>query len=52
MTSEAKSARREYHRKWREKNRDKVNEYHRKWSRENPEKVKAAQFRYWDKQSK
>jgi len=47
----AKAARREYHKKWTEKNRAKVNAYHRKWSKQNPDKVKAIQARYWMKQA-
>lgn len=32
---------REYCKRWRERNREKVREYQRRWRRENPDKVKA-----------
>lgn len=51
MSEQAKVASREYWRKYREANKDKINAYQRKWRRENPEKVKAAQGRYWEKKA-
>ena len=52
MDEEAKKARREYYREYREKNRERINENYRKWTRENPEKTKAIQARYWQKKAK
>lgn len=51
MDEKAKAAKREYFRKYREANREKVNEYQRKWKKQNPEKAKAAQERYWTKKA-
>lgn len=51
MTEQAKAASREYWRKYREANREKMREYQRAWRRANPEKVKAAQERYWEKKA-
>lgn len=45
----AKQARREYQRKYREKNKTRLKEYHRKWRGENKEKIIAIQERYWTK---
>jgi hypothetical protein len=52
ISEEAKKARRDYMRKWREKNKDRVREYHRQWRKENPDKIAAAQERYWIKKYK
>ena len=51
MNEQAKAASREYWRKYRESNKEKVNAYQRKWRRANPDKVKAAQKRYWEKKA-
>lgn len=49
LSDEAKEARKQYRREWREKNKDKVNEYLRQWKKANPDKAEAAQARYWEK---
>ena len=36
----------EYHRKWKAENPEKVNEYQRKWYAENPEKVKKTDIKF------
>ena len=51
MNEQAKAASREYWRKYREANKEKVNAYQRKWRKANPDKVKAAQKRYWEKKA-
>lgn len=51
MNEQAKAAKREYWRKYREQNRDKVNAYQRSWRKNNPDKVKAATERYWSKKA-
>jgi hypothetical protein len=53
MLKEAAAARREYARKWRAKNREKVNAYMRDWKKkpENKEKVKGYTERYWTKKA-
>lgn len=51
MTDNALKARREYGRKYREENRERLREYHRNWSRDNPERVRAHQARYWQRQA-
>lgn len=45
-------AKREYMRKYREKNREKLNAYAREWRKENPDKVKQYDKNYWSKQVK
>lgn len=52
MSDEAKKARNEYQKKWREKNRERLREYHKKWRKENKEKVNEAINRYWEKRAK
>lgn len=49
MNDAAREARREYLRKWREKNREHIREYYREWSRRNPDKVRANAARYWSR---
>lgn len=36
----------EYHRQWRDKNREKIREQRRKWAADNPDSVKASQQKY------
>lgn len=43
----AKAAKQEYMRKYRQKNRERLNQQHRDWSRKHPEAVKQYQHRYW-----
>lgn len=45
-SEKAKKARREYMRRYREKNREKINANQRKWYKENPEKVRVIKNRY------
>lgn len=49
LTKEGREARREYERKWREKNKEAVKAYQRKWQKANPDKVRAAKERYWNR---
>lgn len=51
MNELAKEARREYCRRYRAANREKMNAYQRTWKQNNPDKVKAAQERYWTKKA-
>ena len=51
MTEAAKQARREYQRRWREKNRERIRQYDREWTKNNPDKVKAAQARFYERQA-
>lgn len=43
------ATRTEYHKQWREKNKDKINERQRNWQRENKEKVRKYRKTYLDK---
>lgn len=52
MSSEAKMARREYMRQWREKNKEHYNEYMRKWKAKNKDKVKQYNKEYWERKAK
>jgi hypothetical protein len=51
LSPKAKQARREYKRKWREKNREHVRRYNREWKRKHPERVKEHARRYWEKKA-
>lgn len=51
MTEEAKKARREYARKYREQNRSRINAKHKEWRNRNPDKVKANTTRYWERKA-
>lgn len=51
MTDEAKKARAEARKRYRETHREEINAYRRKWAKENPEKVEAQANRYWKKQA-
>lgn len=52
MNEAAKAGRREYMRRWREKNREQYNAYQRSYRKENPEKVREYQERYYEKIAK
>lgn len=52
MSESAKKIRREYMRKWRQENKDRIKDYHKKWRENNPEKVAEAQVRYWANKAK
>lgn len=49
MTPEAAEARREYRRRYRAANREKINAYQREYFRKHPEKRSAYQAAYWDR---
>ena len=49
MTVEAMEARRAYQRKYRRKNRERINNKRRKWQSENREKVRGYNQTYWQK---
>lgn len=51
LSEKAKAARREYHRQWRAKNREKVNAYQKKWREENPEKFQEYVENSWEKKA-
>lgn len=48
---QALEARREYLRKWRQKNKKRVNAYQKQYRKENPEKIKEINARYWMKKA-
>ncbi|MED2841469.1 hypothetical protein P4255_29180 [Bacillus wiedmannii] len=52
MTEQAKIARREYMKKWREKNAEKLSTYQKKWRSENRDKVAEYQRKYWEDKTK
>lgn len=53
LENKIKEAKREYYRKYREENREKINQRHREWSNspEGKEKRKQARQRYWEKKA-
>lgn len=51
LSPEAREARREYNRKYREKNRAKINEYHRQWNKAHPDRAKKYTSDYWARQA-
>ena len=52
MTIEAIKARRDYQRKYRKKNRERINSQRRKWQSENREKAREYNQRYWQKETR
>lgn len=56
MSDEAREQRnayqREYLKKYREKNKDKLNEKQREWRKNNPDKVRQYQENYWTNRAK
>ena len=48
MTEEAKKVRREYWRKYREKNRAKLREYMKAWRDKNKQHIKEYNAEYWN----
>lgn len=52
MTEEAVIARREYMKKWREKNKEKLSTYQKEWRKNNKDKVVEYQQKYWEKKIK
>ena len=51
MTSEAAEQRRIYMRRYREKNRERINRRQREWRAKNPDKVRELSTRYWEKKA-
>lgn len=51
MEEKIREAKRRYAAEHRAKNRQNIREYCRKWRKNNPEKVKAAQDRFWAKKA-
>ena len=43
---------REYMRKYREQNRERINAKQREWNARNPDKAKAYNAAYWEKRAK
>ena len=52
MTDEARKARNEYFRQYREKNREKLNAYNRKYYSEHKEQRKVSFNKHWEKKAK
>jgi hypothetical protein len=52
MSKEATAAKKEYMRKYREKNRERMNETHRAWRKANAHKIQEYNERFWDKKAK
>ncbi|HDR3653132.1 TPA: hypothetical protein QCO08_005563 [Bacillus anthracis] len=52
MTEQAVIARREYMKKWREKNKEKLSSYQKEWRKKNKDKVVGYQHKYWENKSK
>lgn len=48
MTENALKQRREYQRKYRQKNKDAINKRQNEWRKANKEKVKEYNKRYWE----
>ncbi|MBO5112529.1 MAG: hypothetical protein J6C12_04185 [Lachnospiraceae bacterium] len=55
MTESAKENKRaymrEYMKRYRRENRERLNENRRKWAAENPDKIKAYHDAYWEKRA-
>ena len=51
MTEKAKELKREYYKKYRDKNKAAIKEYHKSWRDRNPDKVKQADIRYWERKA-
>ena len=51
LSEEARVAKREYNRQYRERNAEKINAAARKWRADNPEKCAAITARYWQKKA-
>lgn len=49
MTADASEARRIYKRKYRQRNKEKINKQQREWRGRNPDKVREYQVRYWER---
>lgn len=51
MTPQAQEAKREYARRYRAANRQKLAIYQREWRKKNTDKAKEYQRRYWEKKA-
>lgn len=51
VSKEANNTRREYYRKYREKNAERLRAYKRAWNAENKDKLAEHQRRYWEKRA-
>ena len=51
VTPTVEQAKREYLKKWRDKNKEKVAAYHKQWRDKNPEKIREYNERYWKKKA-
>ena len=49
LSAQAQEVRREYKRRYRIRNREKINSQQRAWRKKNPDKVKEYQARYWER---
>lgn len=47
METKAEDARREYNRRYREKNRDKINARRREWNKKNRDRIEEYQSKYY-----
>lgn len=52
MTQEAREARAQYMREYRQRNKDRLNAYARQWRKNNPEKVTSYTEKQWEKKAK
>lgn len=52
LLEHAKELQREYQRKWRTKNREKLRASHKAWRDANPEKIQQYRQNYWIKKAK
>ncbi|MDT3497320.1 hypothetical protein ACTFO3_26855 [Bacillus cereus group sp. MYBK69-2] len=48
MKEQAVIARREYMKKWRERNKEKLSSYQKEWRKNNRDKVAEYQRKYWE----
>ena len=51
LSEEAKIARREYQRAWREKNRDHLRAYYKEWAKTNRDKLEKNRIAYWERRA-
>ncbi len=52
MTMQAQETRKDYKKRYRLRNREKINEQQRAWRKANPDKVREYQARYWERKAK
>lgn len=51
LSEKARAARREYQRKWRAANPDRIRKYQQKWRAAHPEYVRECNERYWERKA-